>query len=149
MRIAPLFLLCMLLPFSARAINAERELTPEQIQDQQWDSECRERMPSGQGDLEAALLRLLRDCINQKRAAKAGDDWQRKELDRLSKRTEREQERRAFTLTRIRGSALRVQGAMQRRTEQGTVLQQIRTKGDYQRIHRTLRGVRVPSATED
>lgn len=147
--LTPLLCSSLLLPFSVFAAAPATDLSPEQVQEQEWDTQCRALLPYGQGDLEAALLTTLRRCINEKRNAQAIADKITQERKRLSDRTEREQSRRAETLARIRGSQLRIINALRTRVEQGTALQLIRTRANYQRVHQRLRDVRMQSATED
>jgi len=99
-----LFFLFVLLPgFALAATPVTTDLTPEQVQQQQWDTECRAILPFGQGDLEAALLRKLRECINLKQHAEEIAAKQARELQRLSNRSDRESQRRENTLNRVRG----------------------------------------------
>lgn len=137
------------LPLCALAANVDTDLTPAQVEEQQWDTECRATLaPYGQGDLEAALLYKLRQCINEKRTAKRIETEHAKELERLSQRDQREASRRAVTVSRLRsGAQQRIESAASRRTDQGTLLERLKIPGRYQKIHRTLRGVEVPSAT--
>jgi len=151
MRFYPLALtiFSFVVPCSTMAAMPVTDLTPEEIQTQEWDTQCRAVLPFGQGDLEAALLTKLRKCINEKRNAQVITEKIEKERLRLRDRTEREISRRALVQTRIRGSVIRVQGALERRSDQGTALQLLRTRSSYQRVHQRLRDVQVPSATND
>ncbi|MDD5751823.1 MAG: hypothetical protein PHS73_04890 [Candidatus Peribacteraceae bacterium] len=137
MRPTPLLLsFCLLasaLPASLLAAETIPDLTPEEIQYQQWDTECRALLPYGQGDLEAALLFKLRQCINQKQDAKRIADQRAYELDRLSNRSVREAARRAEVQKRMRGSSIPLTQALSRRTGQGVPL--LRTIRAFQRIH--------------
>lgn len=146
-----LSLLALTMPFGCLAAEVSQDLTPQQLEEQQWDTECRASLaPYGQGDLEAALLHNLRHCIIEKRTAKRIEIEQAQERERLSLRDQREAARRAAIVSRLRsGAQQRIEAAAARRTDQGTLLKQLKTPSGYQKIHRTLRGVEVPSATAD
>jgi len=141
MRSSPLLSLCLLvsvLPASVGAATTPKDLTPEEIQSQQWDTECRAMLPFGQGDLEAALLFKLRDCINSKQDAQRIAEDRATELKRLSKREVRETARREAVLARRRGASVHArEQALTRRTGQGTPLE--RNRRDYQRVHGRIR----------
>lgn len=146
-----LSLLCLATPLCALAANVNTDLTPAQVEEQQWDTECRATLePYGQGDLEAALLYKLRQCINEKRTTKRIEENLTQERERLSQRDQREASRRAATFSRSRtGAQQRIESASSRRIDQGTLLKRLKTPSRYEKIHRTLRGVEVPSATAD
>lgn len=128
-----LCLLAVSAPVSLAAVEPADDLTPEEIQYQQWDTECRAVLPYGQGDLEAALLFKLRQCINQKQDAKRIADQRAYELDRLSNRSVREDARRAEIQKRMRGSSIPLTQTLSRRTGQGVPL--LRNIRAFQRIH--------------
>lgn len=138
------------LPFSALATNAEEELTPEQVQQQLWDTECRATLPYGQGDLGGSLLTLLRECVNRKMNAFLNDQKLAKERARLSQREEREKARRENVLSRLRtGVQQRLENALPRRAEQTTLLQRYRTRHRYQQIQQQLRQPGSTNATTE
>ncbi|MDO8469216.1 MAG: hypothetical protein Q7S29_05675 [Candidatus Peribacter sp.] len=145
-----LSLLQLSLPLSAFASNAVLELTPEQLQQQEWDTECRATLPFGQGDLEAALLTLLRQCVNEKQNAWLIGQKQAKERERLSRRDVREQARRENVLNRMRtGSQQRIAKALPRRAEQATLLLRYRTRHRYELIHQEIRQPGSTNATTE
>jgi len=145
-----LSLLQLSLPFSALATNVEEELTPEQVQQQEWDTECRATLPFGQGDLEGSLLTLLRECVNRKMNAFQNDQKLAKERERLSQREEREKARRENVLSRLRtGVQQRLENALPRRAEQTTLLQRYRTRHRYQQIQQQLRQPGSTNATTE
>lgn len=140
-----LSLLQFSLPLSALAANTAEELTPEQEQRQLWDTECRASLPFGQGDLESALLSLLHRCINEKWNAWLIDQKLAKERERLSNREEREKSRRETVLSRMRtGMQQRIEKALPRRAEQGTLLLRYRSRRRYEQVHE---GIREPAST--
>lgn len=135
-------------PLSALAADTVQDLTPEEIQQQRWDTECRATLPYGQGDLEAALLYRLRQCINRKQNAWQIEQKQAKERERLSNRAEREKARRETVLNRLRtGAQQRIEKALPRRAEQTTLLQRYRTRHRYQQVHEQLRQPGSTNAT--
>ncbi|MFH0851348.1 MAG: hypothetical protein V1876_01220 [Candidatus Peregrinibacteria bacterium] len=143
-----LALLQFTLPFSALAANMDEELTPDQIRQQRWDTECRASLPFGQGDLEAALLYRLRQCINAKQNAWLIDQKQTKERERLSQRSAREQSRRENVLSRLRtGVQQRIANALPRRAEQATLLLRYRTRRRYEQIRQEIRQPGSTNAT--
>ncbi|MDD5103798.1 MAG: hypothetical protein PHX93_05370 [Candidatus Peribacteraceae bacterium] len=145
-----LSLLSLALPLSAVATNVEQELTPDQIQRQQWDSACRASLPFGQGDLEAALLYRLRQCINEKQNAWLIDEKQTQERERLSQRDLREQARRENVLSRLRaGVQQRIANALPRRAEQATLLLRYRTRSRYQQVRDLIRQPGSTNATTE
>ncbi|MFA5273754.1 MAG: hypothetical protein WC353_06390 [Candidatus Peribacter sp.] len=145
-----LSLLSFALPLSAVATNVEQELTPDQIQRQQWDSACRAALPFGQGDLEAALLYRLRQCINEKQNAWLIDEKQTQERERLSQRDLREQARRENVLSRLRaGVQQRIANALPRRAEQATLLLRYRTRSRYQQVRDLIRQPGSTNATTE
>ncbi|ALM09775.1 MAG TPA: hypothetical protein DEB30_05800 [Candidatus Peribacter riflensis] len=145
-----LSLLSLSLPFSALATETEEELTPEQTQRQMWDTECRAALPYGQGDLEAALLYRLRQCVNRKQNAWTIEQKLAKERERLSNREEREKARRQTVLTRLRtGAQHRIENALPRRAEQGTLLLRYRSRRRYQQVHESIRQPGSTNATTE
>lgn len=145
MTVLSLVLLQLTLPCSAFATNVEEELTPEQEQQQLWDTACRAHLPYGQGDLEAALLFKLRQCVNEKKNAWLIEQKEEKERERLSQRSEREKARRDTVLRHLRaGSRQRIENSLPRRAEQSTLLQRYRTRHRYQQVHESLR---LPGST--
>lgn len=140
-----LILLQLTFPLSALALNAEEELTPAQIRQQLWDTECRTVLPFGQGDLAGALLTRLRQCINEKQNAWLIGQKRVQELERMSQRDLREQARRAAVLHRLRtGTQQRIEKTLPRRAEQSTLLLRYRSRNRYQQIHESLR---LPGST--
>jgi hypothetical protein len=147
-----LSLLFLASPLCALAATANADLTPEQREEQQWETECRATLPYGQGDLEAALLFRLRQCINDKRNAKAIAEKLEKERKRLSDRNEREKERREAIRSRSRtseGVRAIIERQLSLRSNQGKLFQQIRTRSNYQRIHSRVRSGTTKATTED
>ena len=147
--LASLGIALSLLPISAAfAADVSKDLTPTDDQRQLWDTECRAALPYGQGDLEAALLYRLRQCINRKQNAWLIDQKQTKERERLSNRDEREKARRQNVLNRLRsGSQQRIANSLPRRAEQATLLQRYRTRHRYQQVHEQLRQPGSTNAT--
>ncbi|OIO53013.1 hypothetical protein AUJ46_06345 [Candidatus Peregrinibacteria bacterium CG1_02_54_53] len=142
------FLLSISLP--ALATNVDEELTPVQVQQQQWDTECRATLPFGQGDLEGALLYRLRECINRKQNAMLIQQKQEKERERLSQREAREKARRENVLNRLRaGARQRIENALPRRAEQGTLLLRYRTRRRYQQVRDSIRQPGSTNATTE
>lgn len=138
------------LPFGALAANVQEDLSPAQVQQQLWDTECRATLPYGQGDLEGALLALLRECVNQKQTAWQNEQKQEKERERLSQREEREKARRENVLSRLRtGVKQRLANALPRRAEQTTLLQRYRTRRRYQQVHQQIRQPGGTNATTE
>jgi len=145
-----LSLLQLSLPLCAFATNVEEELTPEQVQQQLWDTECRATLPYGQGDLEAALLFKLRQCVNRKQNAWTIEQKLAQERERLSQRSERERARRETVLSRLRsGVQQRIENALPRRAEQGTLLLRYRTRRRYQEVHQNIRQPWSTNATTE
>jgi len=143
-----LSVLQLAVPLSAFASNVEQELTPEQIQQQQWDTECRASLVFGQGDLEGALLTLLRECVNRKQNAWLIEQKQEKERERQSQRDTREQSRRENVLSRLRaGAQQRIARALPRRAEQGTLLLRYRSRRGYEQVHQQIRQPGSTNAT--
>lgn len=143
-----LSLIQLAFPFTALATSTDAELTPDQVQQQQWDTECRASLTFGQGDLSGALLTLLRECVNQKQNAWLIEQKQTKERDRLSQRDVREQVRREKVLSRMRaGSKQRIANALPRRAEQATLLLRYRTRHRYELIHQEIRQPGSTNAT--
>ncbi|MDD4287261.1 MAG: hypothetical protein PHO20_03615 [Candidatus Peribacteraceae bacterium] len=145
-----LSLLQLTFPFGTLATNIEEELTSEQVQEQQWDTECRATLPYGQGDLEAALLFRLRQCVNRKQNAWTIEQKLAQERERLSQRSERERARRENVLSRLRsGVQQRIENALPRRAEQGTLLLRYRTRRRYQEVHQNIRQPGSTNATTE
>ncbi len=137
-------------PFSALAADTVRDLTPEEVQQQLWDTECRASLPYGEGDLEAALLFKLRQCVNRKQNAWLIEQKLAKERERLSNREEREKVRRDNVLKRLRtGAQERIAKSLPRRAEQTTLLQRYRTRQRYQQVHQQLRQTGSTNATTE
>ena len=87
---------------------------------QQWDTECRATFPFGQGDLEPAMVELLRKCITEKRHAKEIADQHARDLLRESDRSQRETLRRETVLTlRRRGFQDILDRLQNRKSQQG------------------------------
>ena len=145
-----LSLLQLCLPFSSLAATTSEYLSPTQDQIQQWDTECRDSLPYGQGDLEGALLTLLRECVNRKQNAWLIEQKQAKERERLSQREAREQARRENVLSRLRtGAQQRIANTLPRRAEQATLLQRYRTRQRYQQVHQQIRQPGSTNATTE
>ena len=145
--LSPLPLLFMLLPgIASAATPAATDLTPEQVQQQQWDTECRASLPFGQGDLEAALLTRLRECINMKQHAQEIANDNAQQLKRLADRSNREAARRKNTLNRMRGGFQRILDMnLQKRIQQGD--KGSRTVQSFENIRKTLRQSNPPNST--
>ncbi|MDD4628134.1 MAG: hypothetical protein PHE68_01945 [Candidatus Peribacteraceae bacterium] len=145
--LSPLPLLLIFLPgFALAADPVTTDLTPEQVQQQEWDTECRASLPFGQGDLEAALLTKLRQCINMKQHAQKIADDNMQELKRLSNRSDREAARRLNAQKRIRGGFQRLlDQKMQRRSGQGE--KNSRTIQSIESVRRSLRKANPPNST--
>jgi len=142
----PLSLLFALLPGLALAATSVTDLTPEQVQQQEWDTECRATLPFGQGDLEAALLTKLRQCVNMKQHAQEIANDNAQQLKRLSDRSNREAVRRENTLKRMRGGFQRLlDNNLQRRSEQGD--KGSRTIQSIESVRRSLRKANPANST--
>lgn len=115
-----------------------------------WETECRASIAGGEGDLEAAMVTTLRDCINDKRRAQHNADTLAKDQERNQKILQGRLKQQIASQQRRTSFQQSIQDKQQSRYRQEQWNLQYRNAATYYRIRRALRtdDASVPSTKE-